>query len=184
MNSKFKAGSHLDSRHQLKIRGAKFSGRTVACFSYYPNNQDDMTIFLSDRLIKNDRRTLEQSTQNQIDMKNWSASDKQDLINHTISHEYGHFIQKLIVDKQLKQDNVDMSDVNTVKLTRRLYERKAKQEILKICKEQFKDDNEFISRYGNKDSAEFFAEAFANLADCKNPTNIAKATEIYIKENL
>lgn len=184
LNSRFNTYQKLDNENNLKIRAAKFEGNVAACFSSYGTNKKDMTIFLSDDLIYQDKKTIESLTKIQIQSNWWSKSDQQEMINHTLCHEYGHFVQKLIIDKQLERDKVDLSNENNVNLIRSIYAKKCKRDILSICKEQFHDDNEFISRYGEKQAVEFFAEAFANLVDSKNPTNIAKATEIYIKENL
>lgn len=184
LNNRFKTWTKLDKENNLKIRAAKFEGNCVACFSSFGTSKKDMTIFLSDDLIYQNKGSLEALTKANISIEHWSKCDNKELINHTLSHEYGHFVQKLIIDKQLERDKVDLSTETNVNLIRSIYAKKCKREILNICKTQFKDDNKFISEYGAEKATEFFAEAFANLVDSQNPSNIAKATEIYIKENL
>ena len=148
-----------------------------------------MTIFLNSNLEKLSRDKIEQKTQKQIDSKAWAPCDKNELINQDLAHEYGHFIQKLILEKQKDKELVSKmkdSDTGTQQIDR--YERmlalKSKNDILKIQKERFNKTDDFISEYGKESHFEFFAETFANLVTSKKPTTLAKSLEIYIKENL
>lgn len=169
---------------QLDIRGAKFSGPTVACFSYNPRNKDDMTIFLSSKLEKLSRGEIENDTKIQVDNKFWAPSDKEEFINKSVAHEYGHFVQKLIFEKQMDKNSTSEMTRQQIDGYERMLALKCKQDILKIQKERFNDTNDFISHYGSKSNYEFFAETFSNLVTCKKPTTLAKSLEIYIKENL
>ena len=96
INERFSAISKNIKNSQLDIRGAKFTGNTVACFSYNPYNKEDMTIYLNSNLEKYTKEELEQRTINQINNKIWAPCDKNELINQDLAHEYGHFVQKLI----------------------------------------------------------------------------------------
>lgn len=170
---------------QLDVRGAEFEGNTVACFSYYVDRKDDMTIFLNSNLSKVSKQMLELETKSQVDAKYWSPCDKEEYINHTLAHEYGHFVEKLLIDKKMQADerSKNMSYVEKKQL-HNILAVKIKFDILKIQQERFNKKDKFISDYGEKDSREFFAETFANLVNSKNPTTLAKSLEIYIKENL
>lgn len=94
-------------------------------------------------------------------------------------------IEKLIIEKKLRNDeNLFDKDINERSREYKMQAVKIKNEILNIQKERFGLRNDQISEYGKVNAREFFAESFANLVNSKNPTTIAKATEIYIKENL
>lgn len=184
MTGKFSGISKGLRNSQLDIRGAKFSGSAVACFSYNPRNKDNMTIFINSNLEKLSREEVEKKTKVQVENKSWAPCDKDELINQDIAHEYGHFVQKLIFEKQMDKNLTSEMTGQQIDGYERMLALKCKQDILKIQKERFNETNDFISHYGSKSSFEFFAETFANLVTCKKPTTLAKSLEIYIKENL
>ena len=168
----------------LDIRGAKFEDSTIACFSHNLTDKDDMTIFLSSDLSTKTKHQIEKDTKDQIDMKYWSPCDNNELINHTLAHEYGHFVQKLLIEKNIDKEKRKKQNFSQNKLDYSMEAIKIKNSILKIQKEKFNETNSFISEYATENSREFFAEVFANLMTSKEPTNLAKSLEIYIKENL
>lgn len=179
------SGIQKNIKHsQLDIRGAKFSGSTVACFSYNPWNKDNMTIFLNSNLEKLSRDKIEQKTQKQIDNKDWAPCDRNELINQDVAHEYGHFVQKLIFEKQKDKELTSKMSAQQIDSYEKMLALKIKKDILKIQKERFNKTDDFISNYGDYSNFEFFAETFANLVTSKEPTTLAKSLEIYIKENL
>lgn len=184
MTEKFSGISKGLRNSQLDIRGAKFSGPTVACFSYNPRNKDNMTIFLNSNLETRSRTELESFTKNQVDNEIWAPCDKDELINQDIAHEYGHFVQKLIFEKQMDKNLTSEMTNQQIDKYEKMLALKCKQDILKIQKERFNETNDFISKYGSETNFEFFAETFSNLVTSKNPTTLAKSLEIYIKENL
>lgn len=172
--------------HELNIRGAEFDKtNTVACFSYTPGKDDGMTIFLGKNAYDRSKKEIESITENQVSSKKWSQCDDENLINHTIMHEYGHFVETQIINKIIKKDhNIEnLSPVEKISIFD-AYARRIKRDIIHIQKEKFNTYNDFISEYGNYNSKEFFAETFANLVNSKNPTTLAKSLEIYLKENL
>lgn len=196
INDKYKEiAKNLSATYPLEIRAGKFTGRTVACFSAKICNKEDMTIFLNANLSKKSKKDIEEETKYNIQAKHWSPCDDNELINHTLAHEYGHFLEKLLFDKKVKNDkqfqenlvpkSLDMAKhINQYVNYEKIFAKQVKYDILKIQKKHFNDSNDFISKYGNYDAFEFFAETFANLVNSKNPTNLAKAMEIYLKENL
>lgn len=172
--------------HELNIRGAEFDKtNTVACFSYTPGKDDGMTIFLGKNAYDKNKVEIERVTDNQVNQKSWSPCDKENLINHTIMHEYGHFIETKIINKLIKKDH-NLETLNPADKIALFdaYAKKIKHEILVIQKAKFNKDGDFISNYGNRNSKEFFAETFANLVNTKKPTTLARSLEIYIRENL
>lgn len=172
--------------YNLEIRGATYKDSgTIASFCYHIEDKNNMSIFLN-KDYYTDNKSEMISLQKEAKKRNWfSKSDENELLNASIAHEYGHFIEKLIIDKKINEEKSqkDMTHFD-FDLAFSYHAIKIKREILKIQKEKFNSDEQFISEYGRKNSREFFAEAFSNLVTSKNPTTIAKATEIYIKENL
>jgi len=184
INNKFFGITKNLKHSNLDIRGAKFEDDTVACFSHNLTDKENMTIFLSSDLSSRTKKDLETETKYLVKNKDWSPCDNNELINHTLAHEYGHFIQKLLIEKTIDKDKRKKQTLSQNKFDYSLEAIKIKNSILKIQKEKFNDTNSFISNYATTNSKEFFAEVFANLMTSKEPTNLAKSLEIYIKENL
>lgn len=183
---KFPAIRYNLKENEILIRGATFDDpRTSACFGHLPSDKQNMTIYLNKdyfTLPKNEVISVEEYERK---IGHFSPCDKEEYITATLSHEYGHFIEKLIIEKKLRNDeNLFDKDINERSREYKMQAVKIKNEILNIQKERFGLTNDQISEYGKVNSREFFAESFANLVNSKNPTTIAKATEIYIKENL
>ena len=74
--------------------------------------------------------------------------------------------------------------VGNVLLYSYLYDKKISQEIFnkidKICYDSF-GEHAKTSVYGTKNEFEFFAETFCELVTKHNPSNTAKALDIYLK---
>jgi len=98
---------------------------------------------------------------------------------YIVTHEYGHMIQNILVKKEFERQGLPASDpfrfydsAATTKRgrlswylkTRKNFENKCKKEIIDIAKKIDKNFNynDNISRYGDSNPAEFFAEVFAN----------------------
>lgn len=186
ITNKFPSITQYLKSKELLIRGAKFDKSNVAaCFSYKPGETDNMQIFLGEKVNTGDKQLLEDNLKQTVKNQFWSQSDDNQLLNHTIVHEYGHFIQTLIINKKLRADkNFENMDYIQKKQYFNNEALKCKNAILKIQNEKFGTNENFISKYGSTNSKEFFAEAFANLMTTSKPTNLAKSLEIYIKENL
>ena len=184
MTEKFSGISKQIKHTQLDIRGAQFKGNTVACFSYNPWNKEGMTIFMNSNLKTTTKEEIEKRTKTQIENKFWAPCDKEEYINQDLAHEFGHFVQKLIIDKKQDKELTKNMTAQQIDKYESMLALKCKQDILKIQKERFNKTDNFISKYGKKSSFEFFAEIFSNLVTSKSPTTLAKSLEIYIKENL
>ena len=171
---------------ELNIRGATFSDKsTQACFSYNVKNKENMTIFLGQDVYTKNKQVVEMNAKFNQNKGFWSKSDDKELVNSVIAHEYGHFIEKLIIDKKI-QNCPKTHDMDAYQLKNyfNLQSGLIKRKIISIQKERFNDVNTHISDYGETNSNEFFAETFANLVTSKTPTTLAKSLEIYLKENL
>lgn len=187
MVDKFPGVAYNLKGYSLEVRGATYKANspTIASFTYFPGDKNNMSIFLNKDYYTRDKNKIIELHKNARSKGWFSASDENELLNASIAHEYGHFIEKLIIDKKIEEEKTkkEMTQFD-IDFAYNYHAIKIKHEILKIQKEKFNSDENFISEYGNKNTKEFFAESFANLVTSKNPTTIAKATEIYIKENL
>ena len=116
----------------------------------------------------------------------------------SVSHEYGHMLQNLLVQEAFKKDGWTEADPNAFldrsKKTRnaivKWYKKRA-DSVQKQCFEEIRDiakannpdfsmeDN--ISIYGKTDYAEFFAEVFAN-SQCGKPNELGNAMNIWLKK--
>lgn len=136
---------------------------------------------------------------------NWSMPcDPKYYDVYTITHEYGHALECMLIDEYNKANPVEfnkvMEKINKYKTGKydvnyaitmsqkasRSYTNKITndiaQDIMKIAHDldpNFKlEDN--ISRYGKTSTYEFFAEVFAN-ANCGKPNTLGKAMTEYLK---
>lgn len=184
--SNYPAISKNLKENEIEIRGATFSdNQTQACFQYNILGKEEMTIFLGKDMYSRSFEEIKKQADLNQSSGWWCKSDNEEQINKVIAHEYGHFIQKLIIDKRISE-NPKTDDMNLVQLINYAsFEAAAcKREILKIQKEKFGTSENVISEYGKENSREFFAEVFANLVTSKNPTTLAKSLDIFLKENL
>lgn len=174
----------LTNENNLRIRALELkSTSTQAAFVYPSSGYEKMQICYNKKAIDKPITEIEKKTQSQIDIGFWSPCDKENLVNHTIAHEYGHFIERTLVEKRIKEKTgrssrfLDSSEYN--KYSKEIY-----KEIYNIKRERLDDKSkERVSRYAYDCTQENFAEIFANLATSKKPTNWGKAMEIYLKEN-
>ena len=130
----------------------------------------------------------------------WSPSNIDELIDHAITHEFGHAMEILYI---ISIENVnipkirgmDMIDYLEMLIDAKKMKRKKKNHWFnklndaadsikkEICKNTNSDE---ISIYGSTKSVEFFAEAFAYL-ECSNKEDIneiGKNTEKFIVEKM
>lgn len=165
---------------KIYIRSEKFSDpHTLACFD--DNNPEKTQLIYNKSIIKQNRQQVEAVASSQIKQKFWTPSDKNELVNHVAVHELGHFVQRILIDKQAKVDGKPKNfqspryDLNRAKEMR--------TEIKKICYNTFGQQPK-ISEYGRNDPYEFFAEAFCEFYTTNNPSATAQALGIYLKEKL
>ena len=160
-----------------------------------------MQVVLNKDLKFSNKERVEQTAKEQIESGYWISCDKEQYVNHTITHEFGHYVQRVLMekDRQTKdgkeryinlKDNIkkcnNQSEVN--KLIREYSEEfatKCFKGIQRIHRKNFgKECSSDISRYGKENNRETFAELFANLNNSKEPNNLAKAMGIYLEKNM
>ena len=115
---------------------------------------------------------------------------------YIVTHEYGHMIQNILVKKEYERQGLPASDpyrfynpaartsrgrLSWYLKTRKDYEIKCKNEIIDIAKKIDKkfNYNDNISRYGDSNPAEFFAEVFAN-SQLGAPNTLGKAMQRWL----
>lgn len=192
----------LDKKQtELAIRSDVLKGDAVACFI---GNSDfsSLQIILKKDLSFANRERAEAISQNEIDTGSWSKSDKNEAINHPITHEFGHYVQRVLMekDKQTKEGKekyaqleIDLKKTKTNKEREKIlktysedYATKYFKEIQRIHRRMFgvKEDESEISRYGRTSNTEAFAELFANLNTTKQPYKLSLAMEEFLKEHM
>ena len=97
-----------------------------------------------------------------------------------MSHEVGHYVQRVLTEQiAAKRGEKELREKNNT-----LYDKKISQEMFnkidKICYDNF-GEHAKTSVYGTKNEFEFFAETFCELVTKHNPSNTAKALDIYLK---
>lgn len=116
---------------------------------------------------------------------------------YTITHEFGHFIESMLIDEYNKNHLAEFLNVKNRalnaksvsqgnKILRKWQENvadKISQDIYEIALESNPNIkiNDLLSTYGKENSFEFFAECFANL-ECGKPNELGAALEMYLKK--
>lgn len=100
-----------------------------------------------------------------------SGTTRKQLIGYTVTHEYGHMVQNVLYSK------------SKTSLTHAEYANAVRSEVKQIAKARYgyRDGSKAISKYGQKNSREFFAEAFAN-ANSGRPNSIGRAMGDWLKK--
>lgn len=91
---------------------------------------------------------------------------------YTITHEYGHILQTSMYQQAKKSG---------FKGTEGQYARSAANQITSHAQKRYGATQKHVSQYGSHNTAEFFAEAFAN-ANSGKPNAIGKATSDWLKK--
>ena len=200
---KFTEKALHDTSEELRIRAAVMQSNTEAMFV------SNGTAFTNLQLVYNqdaqyyNKERLEKNVQKQIDSGHWVNSDKEQLVNHTITHEYGHYVQRVLMLKDSKtkdgkeryQELVNDLVISKNKSQRQQivnkfsedYATKYFKSIQRIARKNFGRDYEKqnISEYATTNNRETFAELFCSLNTNSNPGNdLVKAMEIYLKRRL
>ena len=108
----------------------------------------------------------------------WSAPiDNKNIKISTLTHEMGHAVSFAIVSKKMKQDNVPLTKFNLIVDD---YLKDIKDEIVEYAHKKYgidpNEENDVeVSRYGETNEAEWFAECFANGKLSSSPKIISKA---------
>lgn len=190
-----------NKQEQLSIRSDKLKSGTVACFISDSTNFSSLQIVLNKDLTFANRERVEKMTSEQIDSGFWSTSDKNELVNHTLTHEFGHYVQKVIMEKEketpkgkerynkMSEALSNTNNINEKNLILQTYSEDCAtryfKEIQRIHRKKFGKENENdISRYARKSNSEAFAELFANLNTSKNPNKLSQAMLIFLEKNM
>lgn len=188
---------------QLRIRSSKLSSNVSAAFISSQTEFKNLQVVYNQDIQFMNKERLERQTQKQIDSGFWTKSDNEDLVNHTITHEYGHYVQRILMERDITQHNEDKarrneliedikkskSTSNTQKLIQEYseeYATKYIKSVQKICRKNFGRDYEtkILSRYGTESNREYFAEIFCNAETNTNPDDIGKAMQIFLNKKL
>ena len=190
----------LDKKQtELAIRSDVLKGNAVACFIGSADFSSLQIILKKDLSFAN-RERAEAISQNEIDTGFWSKSDKNEIINHSITHEFGHYVQRVLMekDKQTKEGKEKYAQVMEEYYNAKSYAEREKilktysedyatkffKEIQRIHRKKFgKEDENEISEYGRRSNTEAFAELFANLNTTKKPYKLSLAMEEFLKEH-
>ena len=101
------SSKYLDTSRILKKNDKEFSVRadvlsngTEACFRSYANSLSKMRIVLNrdNRLSTIDN--IENRVKSNIEAKHWVKCDKENLVSHTITHEFGHYVQRVLMERE------------------------------------------------------------------------------------
>ena len=188
-----------ETNHDLNIRAGKMPSGVSACFVYNPMNFDILNIVFNQDIKFMDKKRLNSQVQEQIDSGFWMKPKKSEYVNYTLTHEFGHYVQRVLMEKEAKTtqgkqeiDEIKMhilsakSKKEAELITRKFAEDKATKyfkEIQRIHRKEFgKEDTTLLSRYGQTNNREAFAELFAELNTSNNPNTLSKSMEIFLKK--
>ena len=188
------------TQQEMAIRSDKLNNSTIACFVSSPQDFSVLQIVLNKDLKFNNKHRVEKETKEQIESGYWIQSDKNELVNHTITHEFGHYVQRVLLEQEhntqdgrekfenLKQKLKKCKLSETKHLIREYSENfatKVFKDIQRIHRKEFgREDVNDISLYGRENNREAFAELFTNLNCCKNPSTLAQAMGIYLDKKM
>lgn len=86
---------------ELAIRADKMPSNFAALFLHAGAKFDDLQIVLNQDLKFSNRYLIEKRSETLIDNGEWIKCDKEEYINQTITHEFGHYVQKVLMQKEL-----------------------------------------------------------------------------------
>ena len=187
----------LTKNTPMEIRLGRFSKPTTqACFTF-TSDFNKLRIVFNSTYCKYTTKYIKEMVEHNQDIGWWAKSDKNNLLKQTATHEFGHFIQfnmiKKMIDRRHKTEYNDLinkyvknpTDENK-KVLNKLYEDLAwriNNKIALISKKKYDTMDIDISEYGQRNSAEWFAEVYTNMSLSTKPTDMAKAMKSYLKEN-
>lgn len=185
---------------ELAIRADKMPSNFAALFLHAGAKFDDLQIVLNQDLKFSNRYLIEKRSETLIDNGEWIKCDKEEYINQTITHEFGHYVQKVLMQKELNTKKgrekyeqfknelkkVPLSEQrNLARQYSEEYAEKYFKSIQRIHRKYFGKENiKDISNYGETNNREAFAELFTNLNCSKEPSTLGKATEIFLAKKM
>lgn len=188
---------------ELRIRAAPMKDNTEAMFVSNSSNFTNLQLIYNKDARYYNKERLENNVSKQIRMGYWVDSDKDQLVNHTITHEYGHYVQRVLMlkDSQTKDGKEKytnlMSEISKTRSSDKIhslvnkysedYATKYFKSIQRIARKNYgrEYEKQNISKYAETNNRETFAELFCSLNTNSNPNNdLVKAMEIYLKRRL
>lgn len=194
-----------DTEQQISIKSRNLDNNAVACFSFLPDEFTNMSIQLDKRTFKNakNRQSYEKDVAEQIRQGHWLKTDAKEYVNSTISHEYGHYVQRVLMEldrqtpegKKIYEDfknsyrsaKTKSARTHIAKSYREAYATKYFKAIQREHRKYFnkeQDIDEIMSGYGKESDREAFAELFMHLNCSKQPNTFAQAMESFLNKKL
>ncbi len=187
----------VDENNPVEIRLAKFGNkRTKACYSM-DADFTNLKILFNDSLKKETPSMIDKMVKDAQKVNWWVKCDDNKTLRLVATHEYGHFIQynliKKAIDRRHKKEYAELlnnyrnnSSNENYQAIRKLFDKIAfriNNKIALLSKEKYGTMNlDDVGDYGKKNQAEWFAEVYANMSLSSEPTNMAKAMKIYLKD--
>ena len=198
---------NVAGQSMLSITQRDLSPGVIAMCAQPPRNPLMHNIVLSQK-FKNRETLIAAQRKNRDDGYNMRCSDAE-LARYSVTHEYGHALQNILITDAMRKKGwseekqgalLDIRGYNFYKdrgndamaqkalkqpyhNIRRDVADKCRDEIIAIAKKQNKKFTlkANISKYGKKDSEEFFAEVFAN-SQLGEPNELGRAMNIWLEQ--
>ena len=189
----------LTKQDAFYVRADKMDPFSQAYSAMNPLTFEAKRIVYNDQLKKTNLKAIALQADKQMSTGFWQKVDKKNYTKYITTHEFGHFIQDMIIINQIKKDPTSFEAMKT-NFNNKLYNKQKRQvitswydsraseikkQILKIHDKNFgtlKPTD--LSQYGQKNDFEFFAEVFAGANLNSQPNNLQKSMLIYLKEEL
>lgn len=157
--------------HNLKANSVGAATR------YRPNDdQSKFSIIFNHYIFSNPQAVYNYAKDGSI-KGHFALCDKQNYDKYIATHEYGHYLHFLIIEKRLNKANKKVDDYSIK------YEGETiRNEILTINKSKYRSDDNIISEYGKENSFEFFAEAFAESQLSTRKSTISRSMLDYLSK--
>ncbi len=187
---------------QMSIRSIKLNNLTTACYISNNHNLNNLQIILNDKIKHTKKSSLETNVQKIIDRGYWVKTDKKELVNQAITHEFGHHIQRVLMelDKTTSSGreryNNYLEDVKKAKtksqiknLGNKFFEDYATEYFKAIQRIERKEFNHItthdeLSGYSTESNSEAFAELFAKANCTKDKDTLSKSMDLFLSKKM